>query len=76
MHHQGVQIQPFLHSNDLIFGTAHDCIGFTSPGILAGLFVTGILLSILAIGITAIMNIHVPDRFDNRKSKQFYQNVQ
>lgn len=39
------------------FGDSYDCVGFTSPAIWAGLFITFLLLSIISTGITYIMDI-------------------
>lgn len=68
---RGLQIQPKFGSADplLRFGDAYDCVGFTSVGIWAGLFVTLILLVILTTGITWIMDIRTMDRFDDPKGK-------
>lgn len=69
---QGLQIQPKFKSDsfDLSkFGAAYDCVGFTSPGIWAGIFVTLLLLIIMTIGITALMDIRSMDRFDDPKGK-------
>lgn len=51
------------------FGDAYDCIGFTSPAIWAGLFITFLLLSIVGMGITYIMDIKTMDKFDDAKGK-------
>lgn len=69
---QGLQIQPKFSGDkfDLMkFGEAYDCVGFTSPGIWAGIFVTLLLLIIMSIGITALMDIRTMDRFDDPKGK-------
>lgn len=69
---QGLQIQPKFKSDNFDlskFGAAYDCVGFTSPGIWAGIFVTLLLLIIMSIGITALMDIRTMDRFDDPKGK-------
>lgn len=69
---QGLQIQPKFKSDpfDLShFGEAYNCVGFTSPGIWAGIVVTLLLLIIMTIGITALMDIRTMDRFDDPKGK-------
>lgn len=69
---KGLQIQPkFGDGGEPLtkFSAAVDCVGFTSPAILAGLFVTFLLLTILTIGITFILDIRTMDRFDDPKGK-------
>lgn len=69
---RGLQIEPkFGDANNPIksFSPAQDCVGFTSAGIWAGLFVVIMLLVILSIGITWIMDIRTMDRFDDPKGK-------
>lgn len=51
------------------YSPAQDCVGFTSAGIWAGLFVVIMLLVILSIGIAWIMDIRTMDRFDDPKGK-------
>lgn len=51
------------------FTDAYDCVGFTSPAIWAGLFITFLLLSIISTAITYIMDIRTMDRFDDPKGK-------
>lgn len=51
------------------FASSYDCIGFTSAGIWSGLFITFLLLAIVALGITYIMDIRTMDRFDDPKGK-------
>ncbi|KAG5667297.1 hypothetical protein PVAND_015283 [Polypedilum vanderplanki] len=74
---KNVQIQPFMSTNNIsFFGTPMDCIGVTSPAIIAGIFTTSILLIVLSIALTAIMDIHTPNRFENRNSKQLTFTIQ
>lgn len=67
-----IQIQPkFDDATEKLtkFGPAYDCVGFTSPAIWTGIFITFLLLAILSIGITFIMDIRTMDRFDDPKGK-------
>lgn len=68
---KGLQLEPLFGSGEKIahFSGAQDCVGFTSAGIWAGLFVTIMLLAILTIGISWIMDIRTMDRFDDPKGK-------
>uniref|UniRef100_A0A6B2EJ43 Putative vacuolar h+-atpase v0 sector accessory subunit s1 n=1 Tax=Phlebotomus kandelakii TaxID=1109342 RepID=A0A6B2EJ43_9DIPT len=52
-----------------------DCVGFISPGIMGGLFVTILLLVILSAGLSWIMEIRTMDRFDDIKGKTITINV-
>lgn len=51
------------------FADSYDCIGFTTAPIWSGLFITFLLLTIVAFGITYIMDIRSMDRFDDPKGK-------
>lgn len=51
------------------FSEPWDCVGFVSPGMLGGFFVTLLMLVIVTIGITWIMDIRTMDRFDDPKGK-------
>lgn len=51
------------------FNDSYDCVGFTSPAIWAGLFITFLLLAIISTAITYIMDIRTMDRFDDPKGK-------
>ena len=62
-----MQVQPWI--NDMKFDQPYDCVGILTPGIASGIFVTFLLLTILSIGITAILDIKTPKRFENQKSK-------
>uniref|UniRef100_A0A182VQB1 V-type proton ATPase subunit S1/VOA1 transmembrane domain-containing protein n=1 Tax=Anopheles minimus TaxID=112268 RepID=A0A182VQB1_9DIPT len=72
---QEVQLQPFwpnaegeaVSSNR--FGDAWYCVGFTSGGILSGLFLVLIFIIIGSYGITWMMDIRTMDRFDDPKGK-------
>lgn len=74
-----VQIQPFWPSEEYAeftqFGDSWDCVGFTSPGILTGLFLVSIFIFIGAYGITWMMDIRTMDRFDDPKGKTITVNV-
>ncbi|KAK5639444.1 hypothetical protein RI129_011936 [Pyrocoelia pectoralis] len=66
---QELQIQPFLNTSNLTFGTPYDCVGFMSAPIWSGLFVTFILVLIMTCGLTMMMDIKTMDRFDDPKGK-------
>ncbi|XP_011194354.2 V-type proton ATPase subunit S1 [Zeugodacus cucurbitae] len=51
------------------FGESWNCVGFVTHPILAGLFVSAILLAILFVGICWMMDINTMDRFDDPKGK-------
>lgn len=51
------------------FGDAWDCVGFTSPAILTGLFLVVIFIFIGGFGITWMMDMRTMDRFDDPKGK-------
>lgn len=51
------------------FSEPWDCVGFVSPGMLGGFFVTLLMLIIVTIAITWIMDIRTMDRFDDPKGK-------
>lgn len=74
-----VQIQPFWPSEGVTetnkFGDSWDCVGFTSPGILTGLFLVFIFIFIGAYGVTWMMDIRTMDRFDDPKGKTITVNV-
>jgi len=62
------QLQSYMKDNSK-FGRSYDCVGFFSIGILAGWFMTILLLGILSWGIKMVMNVHTMDRFDDPKGK-------
>lgn len=68
-----VQLQPHWHTEGepefISFGDAWNCVGFTTPGILTGLFIVFIFLFIGSYGITWMMDIRTMDRFDDPKGK-------
>ncbi|XP_055547527.1 V-type proton ATPase subunit S1 [Wyeomyia smithii] len=66
-----VQLQPFFEENveKFDFGDSWDCVGFTSPGILTGLFLVAIFIIIGSYGITWMMDIRTMDRYDDPKGK-------
>lgn len=67
---KGLQIQLNFGKEPLQgFGPPHDCVGFTSAPIWAGLFIIFLLLIILATGLSWIMDIRTMDRFDDPKGK-------
>lgn len=68
-----VQLQPHWHTegepNIIKFGDAWNCVGFTTPGILTGLFLVFIFIFIGSYGITWMLDIRTMDRFDDPKGK-------
>jgi len=64
----GFQLQTFMKDGSK-FGRSYDCVGFFSIGILAGWFMTILLLGILSWGIKMVMSVHTMDRFDDPKGK-------
>jgi hypothetical protein len=73
-----IQAEPFLalDEEEIKFSTPYDCVGITTIPILAGIFVTSIFAVILAIGITAILDIKTPNKFETRGSKPLTFTVQ
>ncbi|XP_062123908.1 uncharacterized protein LOC133837240 isoform X2 [Drosophila sulfurigaster albostrigata] len=63
------QVQPWLNGAKK-FGDVYDCVGFITAPILAGLMVTFFLLGILSLGITAMLSMHTPNRFESNRNKQ------
>lgn len=71
---QSLQMQaPFnekvVVGDKFAFGDPWHCVPFVSIPILAGLFVSAILLAILGVGICWLMDINTMDRFDDPKGK-------
>ncbi|KAH8382279.1 hypothetical protein KR009_002673 [Drosophila setifemur] len=64
------QVQPWLNGRQK-YGEVYDCVGFVSAPILAGLLVVSLLLGILFIGISAMLSMHTPNRFESSRSKQY-----
>jgi V-type H+-transporting ATPase S1 subunit len=69
------QVQPWLTSESPKFSDPQEQNSFFTPPILAGLFVTAIMLFIVTWGITMIMDIKTMDRFDDPKGKTITINV-
>ncbi|XP_064552756.1 uncharacterized protein VhaAC45RP [Drosophila montana] len=69
------QVQPWLNGRTE-FGDVYDCVGFISAPILAGLLVVFFLLGILSLGISAMLSIHTPNRFESSRNKQLTFTVQ
>lgn len=75
-----VQLQPFWPAEGepavpTRFGDAWHCVGFTTGGILSGLFLILIFLIIGAYGIAWMMDIRTMDRFDDPKGKTIIVNT-
>lgn len=70
---KGLQLQPNFNSTEgeplKQFSDAWDCVYFFSAGIMSGMFVVGLMLFILFVGILCIMDINTNDRFDNSQKK-------
>lgn len=58
------------------FSASVDCVPYFTIPIWSGLFVTFLLLFIVAWGIDMMMNIHTMDRFDDPKGKPLVFNAQ
>lgn len=56
-------------TSDFIFGDAWHCVGFFSGGILMGLLIVVLLLTILFAGVCWMLDINTMDRFDDPKGK-------
>ncbi|VVC31308.1 ATPase, V1 complex, subunit S1 [Cinara cedri] len=70
------QVQPWLTSTgDEKFNDPQAQDSFFTPPILAGLFVSALMLFIVTWGITMIMDIKIMDRFDDPKGKTITINV-
>ncbi|EDS28410.1 conserved hypothetical protein [Culex quinquefasciatus] len=69
------RVQPAMDGSSK-FGSAWDCIGFTTAPIWSGIFVTSIMAIMLAIAICAILDIKPPNRFESRTGKQLSFTVQ
>ncbi|XP_050531965.1 V-type proton ATPase subunit S1 [Daktulosphaira vitifoliae] len=71
------QVQPWIPSSteSIKFGEPQEQDAFFTPPILAGLFVTALLLFIVTWGIMMIMDIKTMDRFDDPKGKTITINV-
>ncbi|XP_055308287.1 V-type proton ATPase subunit S1 [Sitodiplosis mosellana] len=68
---KGFQVQPNINGTDKLtkFGDSYDCTGFVSIPIWSGLFITFLLLGIVATAVSYIMDIRTMDRFDDPKGK-------
>lgn len=72
---KNIQVQPRLEGTPK-FGRVYECVGFMTPAILSGIFITSMLAVALALALTAIMDIKPPNRFESRSSKQLTFTVQ
>lgn len=76
---QGLQLEIDLDrvaTTKMPFSESWNCVGFTSPGVWGGLFVTFLLLAIMTIGISWMLDIKTMDRFDDPKGKTIIINAQ
>uniref|UniRef100_A0A1B0AZJ2 Uncharacterized protein n=1 Tax=Glossina palpalis gambiensis TaxID=67801 RepID=A0A1B0AZJ2_9MUSC len=72
LHWHSLQFQAPFNSKtkpDFIFGDAWHCVGFFSGGILMGLLIVVLLLTILFAGVCWMLDINTMDRFDDPKGK-------
>jgi len=60
-----LQAQPGAKKGE--WGSVYDCVGFFTMPLLTGLFITFLLAAGLLVGITSMMAIQTPDRFDDPK---------
>ncbi|XP_023305259.2 V-type proton ATPase subunit S1 [Lucilia cuprina] len=62
---------PFGYTDNatFVFGDAWHCVGFFTGGILSGLLIVALLLTITFIGVCWMMDINTMDRFDDPKGK-------
>lgn len=56
-------------NESFVFGDAWHCVGFFTGGILSGLLIVALLLTITFIGVCWMMDINTMDRFDDPKGK-------
>jgi len=68
------QLQPFVRDevtdfSKIKFNASSDCATWFTLPLISALIVVLILLSILYSGVTALMSISTPDRFENPKGK-------
>ncbi|XP_034254028.1 V-type proton ATPase subunit S1 [Thrips palmi] len=73
---KNIKVQPLMGSTRADFAASEDCVPFFTIPIWSGLFVTFLLLFIVAWGIDMMMNIHTMDRFDDPKGKPLVFNAQ
>uniref|UniRef100_A0A1A9ZVK7 Uncharacterized protein n=1 Tax=Glossina pallidipes TaxID=7398 RepID=A0A1A9ZVK7_GLOPL len=72
LHWHSLQFQAPFNSKtepEFIFGDAWHCVGFFSGGILMGLLIVVLLLTILFAGVCWMLDINTMDRFDDPKGK-------
>lgn len=62
---------PFGFTSDakFVFSDPWHCVGFFTGGILSGLLIVALLLSISFVGVCWMMDINTMDRFDDPKGK-------
>lgn len=56
-------------NENFVFGDPWHCVGFFTGGILSGLLIVALLLTITFIGVCWMMDINTMDRFDDPKGK-------
>lgn len=58
------------------FSTAYDCVGFTTISIWSGLFIGALLCLVAGIGLSCVVSIKAPSKFESTRSKQLTFTVQ
>ncbi|XP_026273907.1 V-type proton ATPase subunit S1 [Frankliniella occidentalis] len=71
---KNIKVQPSVQGGK--FSASEDCVPYFTIPIWSGLFVTFLLLFIVAWGIDMMMSIHTMDRFDDPKGKPLVFNAQ
>ncbi|XP_077283167.1 uncharacterized protein LOC143909140 [Arctopsyche grandis] len=63
-----IQVQPLLNGA-MRFGSAYNCVGFTTVPIWTGIFISMILIFGMTVAIAMISDIKTMDKFENSKGK-------
>ncbi|KAK2705324.1 V-type proton ATPase subunit S1-like [Artemia franciscana] len=71
---KGIQVQPFEITDDR-FGRSYDCQGFFSIALLTAIFLAILIGALLGWGISMLMSVNAPDRFDDPKGKPLVVNA-
>lgn len=71
---QILQVQ--LNVTTRSFSEAYDCVGFTTASIWSGIFVGFIFFLVGGIGLSCIVSIKAPSRFESSRGKQLTFTVQ
>ncbi|CAK9295752.1 unnamed protein product [Gordionus sp. m RMFG-2023] len=68
LHFKKIQVQAFGIHNSSFSKRVNDCTGFFSPSLWMGLFSSGVMVSVLAFGLSVLLSTKSMDRFDNPKT--------